>query len=183
MSMIKDGIGGSNTQTGLRFEARVDLNELLNKTAGYEVKAIAGQAGEAVFFKGELIAKVFKKHAFYKHLDELGIDWTSRLSKQLLPDQALLLIIRNTLFIIEIKFQSVEGSVDEKLQTCDFKRKMYSKLVKGLGLKVEYVYVLNDWFKQPKYRDMLEYIDSVNCHYHFNEIPLIWLGLPSVGLV
>jgi hypothetical protein len=44
---------------------------------------------------------------------------------------------------------SVAGSVDEKLQTCDFKRKQYLKLVQPLGIKVEYVYVLNDWFKQP----------------------------------
>jgi len=42
-----------------------------------------------------------------------------------LPDDAMLVIIRETLFIIEIKFQQVEGSVDEKLQTCDFKRKQF----------------------------------------------------------
>jgi hypothetical protein len=27
--MIKDGIGGTNTQTGLRFEERVDIKKLL----------------------------------------------------------------------------------------------------------------------------------------------------------
>lgn len=43
------------------------------------------------------------------------------------------------------------GSVDEKLQTCDFKRKQYLKMVHSLGLKVEYVYVLNDWFKNTKF--------------------------------
>lgn len=101
------------------------------------------------------------------------------LSKQLLPDSALIVIVRETLFIIEIKYQQVAGSVDEKLQTCDFKRKQYQKLVKHLGLKVEYVYVLNDWFKKPEYADTLDYIHSVNCHYKFNEIPLSWLGLPK----
>ena len=45
----------------------------------------------------------------------------------------LLVIVRETLFIIEVKYQQVEGSVDEKLQTCDFKRKQYLKLVVGLG--------------------------------------------------
>ena len=68
---------------------------------------------------------------------------------------------------------------DEKLQTCDFKRKQYLKLVQALELKVEYVYVLNDWFKDPSYKDVLDYINSVNCHYKFNELPLAWLGLPS----
>jgi hypothetical protein len=178
--MIKNGMGGANTQAGLLFESRVDLNDLLNATFGYSVKKIAGKAGEAVYFEGLFVARTFKKHDFYKYLNEIGIDWTTKLSKKLLPDQALLLVVRETLFIIEIKFQAVEGSVDEKLQTCDFKRKTYSKLVKDVGLKVEYVYVLNDWFKNPKYKDTLDYIDSVNCHFHFNKIPLVWLGLPSV---
>lgn len=95
-----------------------------------------------------------------------------------MPDNGLFIIVRDTLFIIEIKFQQVAGSVDEKLQTCDFKRKQYSKLVHKLNWKVEYVYVLNDWFKQASYKDTLDYIHSMNCHYLFNEIPLKWLGLP-----
>jgi hypothetical protein len=45
---------------------------------------------------------------------------------------------------------------------------------------VEYVYVLNDWFKDPCYRDVLAYIQSVNCHYKFGSLPLAWLGLPEV---
>ncbi|MCX7862494.1 MAG: hypothetical protein N2449_05820 [Bacteroidales bacterium] len=95
-----------------------------------------------------------------------------------MPDDAILVIIRETLFIIEVKYQQVPGSVDEKLQTCDFKRKQYLKLVTPLGYRVEYVYVLNDWFKKPEYKDVLNYIQSVNCHYKFNELPLSWLGLP-----
>jgi len=96
-----------------------------------------------------------------------------------LPDDALLVIVRETLFIIEVKYQQVAGSVDEKLQTCDFKRKQYLKLASPLGLKVEYVYVLSDWFNKPEYRDVLAYIHSVNYHYKSNEIPLSWLGLPT----
>ena len=107
-----------------------------------------------------------------------SVDWEKAISKKLLPDDALLVIVRETLFIIEVKYQQVAGSVDEKLQTCDFKRKQYVKLVGNLGLKVEYVYVLNDWFKAPGYKDVLEYINSVNCHYKFGTLPLSWLGLP-----
>lgn len=111
-------------------------------------------------------------------LEEHNIDWRKIISKKLLTDDALLVIIRETLFIIEVKYQQVEGSVDEKLQTFDFKRKQYLKLVVSLELKVEYVYVLSDWFKNPKYKDVLDYIYSVNCHYKFRELPLTWLGLP-----
>jgi hypothetical protein len=177
--MKEGGIGGGNTQTGLQFEREVDFQDLLKKIHGYELKTIPQKAGLGVFFENTLVARCFRKHDFYKYLEERNVDWVPLISKKLLPDDALVVIVRETLFIIEVKFQKVAGSVDEKLQTCDFKRKQYLKLVAGLGLKVEYVYVLNDWFKHHSYKDVLAYIHSVNCHYQFNTLPLAWLGLPT----
>jgi len=180
--MIKNGTGGARTLTGLQFEGDVDLQLLLSACKGYSIKEVIGKAGSFVFFEEKEVARCFRKHAFYKFLSELKIDWEKIISKKLLPDDALLVFVRDTLFIIEVKYQQVAGSVDEKLQTCDFKRKQYSKLLRGLDIKVEYVYVLNDWFKKPEYKDVLEYINSVNCHYLFNKIPLKWLGLPDPDL-
>lgn len=177
--MKEGGFSGANTQTGLLFEREVDFQDLLRKTEGYEVKAIAGKTGMGVYFRGEIVARCLRKNDFYKFLDERGVDWKIKLSKKLLPDDALLVDARGTLFIIEVKYQQCTGSVDEKLQTCDFKRKQYVRLLAGIGLQVEYVYVLNDWFKQKGYKDVLEYIQSVDCHYYFTSLPLAWLGLPE----
>lgn len=177
--MIEGGLGGSNTLTGLEFEREVDFHDLLTSINGYEIKPISSQAGKGVFFNGNLVARCFRKHDFYRYLEENGIDWKAIVSKRLLPDDALLVIVRETLFIIEVKYQQVAGSVDEKLQTCDFKRKQYQKLVITIDLKVEYVYILNNWFKKPEYKDVLDYINSVNCHYKFGKLPLAWLGLPE----
>ena len=181
--MKEAGIGGGNTLTGLNFEREVDFQDLLAAKPGYEVKPVYGKAGKGVFFKGHLVARCFRKYDFYRFLDEERVDWKPKLSRRLLPDDALLVIVRETLFIIEVKYQQGSGSVDEKLQTCDFKRKQYLKLVTPLGLKVEYVYVLNDWFKDPGYKDVLDYIQSVNCHYKFGCLPLAWLGLPDPDAV
>ena len=177
--MKTGGIGGASTLTGLRFESKVDFQQLIGAIPGYSVRKDHGKAGMGVFFEDMLVARCFRKYDFYTFLSESKVDWQNVLSRRLLPDDALLVIVRETLFIIEVKYQQVAGSVDEKLQTCDFKRKQYLKLVTPLGLKVEYVYVLNDWFKKPEYRDVLDYIHSVNCHYRFNELPLAWLGLPT----
>ncbi len=177
--MIKDGKGGGNTKTGLIFEDRVDLITLFKTIKGYKVVETDNKSGAIIFYDNTEVARCFKKYEFYRFLAEYGINWKEHLSKQLLPDNGLFVIVRDTLFIIEIKFQQVAGSVDEKLQTCDFKRKQYSKLVQSLSWKVEYVYVLNDWFKQNSYKDTLAYINSMNCHYLFNKIPLKWLGLPE----
>ena len=177
--MIKSGKGGAKTLTGLNFEGKVDFLDLLKKIKGYTVQKSDKKTGLEIYFNGKLVARAFKKHDFYRFFEENNINWKKIISKKLLPDDALLVIIRETLFIIEIKYQQVAGSVDEKLQTCDFKRKQYLKLVQSLELKVEYVYVLNDWFKETSYKDVLDYINSVNCHYKFNGLPLAWLGLPS----
>jgi hypothetical protein len=82
------------------------------------------------------------------------------------------------MFILEVKHQEVAGSVDEKLQTCDFKRKQYQKLLSQLNMEVEYVYILDNWFRNAKYKDVLDYIISVGCQYYFSYIPLQKLGLP-----
>lgn len=170
--MIFGGKGGGNTKTGLVFEGTTDLSEFLNTQKGYRV-----QDGN-VFYNEELVGRIFKKHGFYKFLDELKIEWKSLISKRLLPDDSIFVIIANTLFIIECKFQQVAGSVDEKLQTCDFKRKQYQKLLAPANIEVEYIYLLSDWFRKPEYKDVLDYIHSVHCYYFFEYIPLIKLGLP-----
>ena len=170
--MIFGGKGGGNTKTGLVFEGTTDLSEFLNSQKGYRV-----QDGE-VFYNEELVGRIFKKHGFYKFLDELNIEWKSLISKRLLPDDSIFVIIANTLFIIECKFQQVAGSVDEKLQTCDFKRKQYQRLLAPANIEVEYIYLLSDWFRKPEYKDVLDYIHSVHCYYFFEYIPLIKLGLP-----
>lgn len=124
------------------------------------------------------MARSYKKNSLYKYLESRGVHYQKHLSKKLLPDEVVYVIVNNTLFIIEIKFQTTAGSVDEKLQTCDFKRKQYKKLMSQLNIEVEYVYILNDWFKKPEYKDVLDYVISVGCQYYFEYLPLQKLGLP-----
>ncbi len=128
--------------------------------------------------KNKKVARIFKKHGFYKFLKEIEIDWKKYISKQLLPDDSIYVIINNTLYIIECKHQQAAGSVDEKLQTCDFKKKEYQKLMAPANIKVQYMYLLDNWFRDPKYKDVLDYIISVGCQYYFEYIPLVELGLP-----
>ena len=92
--------------------------------------------------------------------------------------QIIFIVKNKALFIVEMKFQEVAGSVDEKLQTCDFKKKQYQKLFKLLDTKVEFIYILSDWFKKPEYKDTLNFISDVGCHYYFQMLPLEVIGLP-----
>ena len=170
--MKKGGTGGGNTITGLLYEGKVDLATFFAEQQNYTVKR------NDVYYNAECVAHIFKKHAFYIYLKKNGINWQDHISKQLLPDNAIYVIVNNTMFILEVKTQNVSGSVDEKLQTCDFKKKQYQKLLFQLNMEVQYIYILDNWFRQPQYKDVLDYIISVGCQYYFNYIPLQKLGLP-----
>lgn len=175
--MKKDGLGGANTQTGINFEHKIDLLEFLDKKIeGYSVKKV--KIGHEIFYNEKVVAQSFRKNELYKYLDHKKVNWKKHITKRLLPDDAIYVIKENTLFIIEVKYQQVAGSVDEKLQTCDFKRKQYIKLFSALNVEVEYIYILSDWFKKPEYKDVLDYIISVGCHYYFEYLPLHKIGLP-----
>lgn len=163
--------GGSKTNfNGLKFEARADLRDAIIVHPVYDLR------NDKVYENGKVVAKYYEKHSLYKEfLVPNGVDYKNYLSKKLLPDGALL--VGKTVYIIEKKYQAASGSVDEKLQTCDFKKKQYIKLFKPLNIKVEYYYVLNDWFRRPEYVDVFEYIESVGCKYFIEELPLQEVGL------
>ena len=166
------GIGGGNTRTGLNFENERDLLTAISRAPGYSV------VGSVIYYNAVEVARSYRKHALYVMLLERGVDYRNHLSKKLLPDDAIYVIVNNTMFIIELKFQNIAGSVDEKLQTCDFKKKQYRKLLTPLNFEVEYIYILNDWFRKPEYKDVLDYVISVGCQYYFHYLPLQKLGLP-----
>jgi hypothetical protein len=129
---------GGSTITGLNFQREKDILDLLKKVKNYTIK------GFDIYYQGKIVARSLRQHALYDYLSKNGVDWENIISKKLLPDDALYVIVNNTLFVIEVKFQKVAGSVDEKLQTCDFKRKQYAKLMAPLNIEVEYIYILSD---------------------------------------
>ena len=170
--MKKGGIGGANTQTGIVFEGKVDLIKRFDELKGYSVKA------NRIYYEGKQVALYFKKRSLYRFLEEQDIDYKNYISKRLEPDNALYVIKDNTIYIIEMKFQIVAGSVDEKLQTCDFKKKQYQKLFSSLNYEVEYIYLLSDWFRKNEYKDVRDYIISVGCRFYFEYLPLNEIGMP-----
>lgn len=171
--MKKGGIGGAKTITGLHFENKINLLTKLAEVPGYTID------GNKILYKGKLLAYSYPKHQLYKDfLASRGVNHKDYISKLYLPDEAIYFPEKNTMYIIEMKFQNVGGSVDEKLQTCDFKRKIYTRLFSSLKLNVEYTFILSDYFNKPSFDDVFRYIKEVGCDYYFNELPLAELDFP-----
>lgn len=149
--------GGANCNVnGLAFEDLTDLESIVKSQKDIDIcpKDFS----------------VYEKHGFLRYIkSHFSIDIKKILSKKLLPDSVVFNHKEKTIVIIEKKFQASSGSVDEKLQTCDFKKKQYEKLLIKTKYKVSYLYVLNDWFSRPEYKDTLSYIESVDCGYFIYE--------------
>ncbi len=168
--------GGNQTNVnGLAFEQQTTLADAL-MDAGLLITP-----NNMIYIGEENVGKLTQKNHLYKDfLEPMGVDWKDYLSKRMLPDDCFVNYRDKTVYIIEKKFQSSAGSVDEKLQTCDFKRRQYEKLFNVIGYRTQYIYLLCDWFRQPEYRDVLEYIRLVGCDYFFNEIPLERLNIGAL---
>lgn len=177
MPRKKNTVGGGNQTNinGLGFEQETTLADALIE-AGFLLTS-----DNMIYLGEENIGRLTQKNHLYKDfLEPMGVDWKDYLSKRMLPDDCFVNYRDKTVYIIEKKFQSSAGSVDEKLQTCDFKRKQYKKLFSGIGYEIQYIYLLCDWFKKPEYRDVLRYIKDVGCDYYFNEIPLDKLNIGAL---
>ncbi len=171
MSINTHGGGANTNYFGLQFEQDTSLNNALIND-GFEVNGIE------VYYGNEVVGYSIPKYELYNFFNHIKGDLYLRyISKRLLPDEAFFNCRNNTLYIIEKKFQHSSESVDEKLQTCDFKLWEYWKMFSPIGIDVKYIYVLNDWFTQRMYDDVKQYITNHGCYYFFNEIPLDALGL------
>lgn len=161
--MISGGIGGANTTTGQSFEQKEQLRN-------YFVKHNINIPNEC-FQEQHKFAKWVKQTTGKKLLDF----W----SREMRPDEAL--ILENDIFIFEKKHQSCQGSADEKIQTCDFKKKRYEVIGTATNKAVHYAYLLNpiDTWQHKKYKDALDYIHQCGCDYFFetfDNVPLDYFG-------
>ena len=134
-----------NTTTGLTFEAQA---------------VIARKDGENL-----------SKRKLISWCKERGITPTDYLSWNFQPDEAYYLKDTNEIIIYEKKAQHCNGSADEKLGNCAWKIGEYKNLFHACGIdKVSYIFIFNDWFRQPRYEKLLKYIKSVpDCDYFFWE--------------
>ena len=171
--------GGAKTNfNGLSFEKRTDFLESLKQHQ--KINVIAKNGYSEIYHANMLQGYYTDKNYFYKFfLDKEKVNWKKLISKKYLPDAVFINKLNNTIYIIEKKFQAGSGSVDEKLQTCDFKKKIYTKLINHCKNKytTEYYYLLNDWYLQKEYKDVKNYIKSVNCKFFIDKINFYDLGI------
>jgi hypothetical protein len=206
--------GGSKAaKNGKAFEENA-WRELGNTLSGLNLRVIPDpkfKASNKHKFRGSVldtrgfeVGYLCSGSQFYKFIERRfghGVNWHPKfkseksgltlgpgtlLSKELQPDICYFNFENRTLYIVEIKFQSMKGSVDEKLQTADFKTKQYKKVLlkisemAGRRWKLQFSWLLNAYFQDRaagEYRDILEYLERNGTPFEYETIKAYQLGL------
>ena len=154
--MITGGTGGANTQSGAIFELNTDVKtNLIN--AGIDISKV-------IFCRKTDFPAYMKSH---------GFNMRTYFGKEFWPDEAF--IYNNHLFIIEKKYQSVDGSVDEKIQTGPYKKLIYEICAEALGLNgATYIYLLvGSAFNINKYtKHQIPYLINNGIPVYFDNFPI-----------
>jgi hypothetical protein len=182
--MKRGGVGGAKTQkAGAKFEestAQDFIRDFID--SGYRVVeehrlgsnsntihglSLQNQNGKSL--------EIYYQDGVYKLLFEPnGVNWNQYFSARLKPDTAIYSPQKRTLTVIEKKQQEAEGSVAEKLQTCDYKLNYYRTLADKLNIEVELIWLLGPYFekKQETLRSVFEYMENKGSRYFFGKIPI-----------
>ena len=129
-----------NTTTGLKFEKKTKIVR-----DGVDVS------------KGK-----FKRY-IEEHGGQMG-NWQRQ------PDAAFIWPEDKELVVYEKKFQTTKGSADEKLAAGPFILSQYRKMAKTIEIppeRVSLIYILSDYFRAPKYIELLEFLEENGVMYVF----------------
>ena len=153
------GAGGLKTnENGLPYEELTDL------VSEYTIVSREKYHSNIKFVQGDKIFKVSKQANFFKCMKNNANDKIVKAHGCKNPDECFIDEDKKIIFIIEKKFQQVQGSVCEKIQTPDFKIWQYSRTFPEY--KIVYMYCLSDWFKTNCVSE-IEYLNYKN-------VPIFW---------
>lgn len=149
------GAGGKNTNlNGLTFEGKTDLTNFLVKK-DYSLK-------DNYCFSPDKNIIFCKQNNFKKYILD---NYKIKLSRK--PDGAIVNLKTKEIFILEMKNQNVEGSVDLKLYAGIGIKREYEKLLPDF--KIKYCFILNDWYKKEKYSTMKEILYEFGIKIYYGD--------------
>ena len=174
------GAGGANTNAnGLPYELYTDLSGLYTQCQGMakeiSVKTSKCHMKSVTFAGYDRLIYVGNKSAFHKGMELLGFSMVLPVALGITqpahgcrqPDEAYVDIERKKIIIIEKKFQQHGGSVCEKIQSGDFKRRQYQKMYPQFD--VYYVYCLSSWFKENCAAEIDDLVNYSNIPVFFGD--------------
>lgn len=180
--------GGANTnKNGRGFEGLTDLADSIrtNLIGKYNIdeKTMADKKKLKVYLIYDLLRKepvggIYQQSRLYDWLKAQDIDYKKYNSKRWMPDEAFINDRNKTVYIVEKKYQSGSGSVDEKVFGFPNKRRFYQRMVNDLDYQVEFIFLGNSsYWAEPRMRDYIIAMREDGVRVMFDDYEYEWLGL------
>jgi len=160
------GAGGANTNvSGKTFESVTDIYPILIENGFEKIKINNSKYGYCLY------KKVDDKKFYFVSQSGLRSFIKKFHDKQLFrfPDEAFIVSHadgKHTLYVLEKKNQTVEGSVDTKLYAGQGFKLEYEDVL-GDSFTVEYAFCLSDFFRQSKYKRMFKVLSKQSIRVFF----------------
>ena len=158
------GAGGAQTnKNGLNYEQMTDLNtefKIIQEARYWQIVEFTDELGFKKRLKRTCKKDFFKSMKYFNMIDT-SIPKAHGCKE---PDECYINYVNLSIYIIEKKFQQVNGSVCEKIQTSDFKLWQYGRTFPKF--KIHYIYCLSDWFKN-NCKAELQYLKE-------KKVPVFW---------
>lgn len=193
--MKKGGTGGANTNAnGLSFENKTDLATAIQTDLSSKYKLTEKKFAKKSATKAYVVTRlsdnkdigiITQKNRFYDVMKaHYNLDNANH--KKWQPDEVFFNFETNTVFIVEKKWQSGQGSVDEKILGFNSKRYLYQKnfnqLPKEPKPMVQFCALFNsDWWLSDsnveRYQDSFDILRMDGIKIFFNAYDYRWFGL------
>lgn len=161
------GGGARTNENGLAFEKAVNPLQIFEK---YNM-TYTEQDGKVYY--GDLLTGYYlcQYDIYPKFFDKFIKDYDEITPIKHRPDGMYVNLLNQTIYIFENKSQEGKGSVDSKILTGWYYKKIYEKYATRIGFRVEFTFILCDWFKQHKYSEYRNAIHDQKCNYTYSLRP------------
>lgn len=155
---IKKCSCNSNSNGWINFENKTELKNKYNIVKSSNSHSIINFTG----YEENNYIMVKKTQLFkYMEIDKNSMDTSAGCVE---PDECYINESKKYMFIIEKKYQQVNGTACEKIQTPDYKKWKYSRMFPSY--RIVYIYCLSNWFKTNCKSEML--------YLYEKSIPIFW---------
>lgn len=156
------------TVDGTKFEKQILVDVVKNLSENNSVRILNKERYDNSLSNNVIITT---NHNYYHAYGNNYIYHPKRFKK--IPDMTIFIPKNNILYLVEIKFQKVMGSVIEKFGISNDLLRWHKNNRINLNINMKLLYVLCDFFKEEKHTFYLNVLKNKQIPYFFNAVDLI----------
>ncbi|MBO8435368.1 MAG: hypothetical protein IAA97_00085 [Spirochaetes bacterium] len=157
------------TKKPVELEVTGQFSKIISKES---LKPYVPKMMNASYYESNGVEIINGKEFYTTFLNRLGIDWSKRITFQVMPEFLLYVKSSNSVFFVIDNQNKTADVFYSLLQSCAFLKSQCMKIFDGTGIKCEVVFISKKRLRCKIDRDAVLYAESMGCHCYTECIPL-----------